>query len=180
MYVCIAHECLLPEEARRLDSPGTRVTAGCELPYESWESNLGPLQKQWDPLKRGAISPPLEGFLLQREVILSCLQCREKSLQIPRFSSSSLRLFSFGNLEGWAWEQGLSVWPWLSQNSLCRPGLKLRGLSAFACWDQRRVMCHQHAAETFGCYTWICDSFWVNFYMWSEVWVGSSQFLFCI
>lgn len=36
---------------------GTRISEGCELPYGSWELNLGPLEKQYMLLPT---EPPLQ------------------------------------------------------------------------------------------------------------------------
>lgn len=47
MHVWPPHQCLMPEEAGRgRQIPGLEMTGGCELPFEGWELNLGPLQEQ--------------------------------------------------------------------------------------------------------------------------------------
>ena len=48
MYVYAPCACLVPMKARRgVRSPGTGVKDGCEPPCGCWESNPGPLEKQF-------------------------------------------------------------------------------------------------------------------------------------
>lgn len=46
-------------------SPATGVTDGCEPPYGSWESNLGPQQEQQMLLTPSCLSSPQTVHLIQ-------------------------------------------------------------------------------------------------------------------
>lgn len=47
LYVCALCVCLVSSEViEAVQSPGTEVADGCELPYGCWESNPCPLQEQ--------------------------------------------------------------------------------------------------------------------------------------
>lgn len=55
MYVSVLHVWLVPMEAK--NTPGTRITEGCEPLWGCWELDLGPIEEQQccKPLSRLSI-----------------------------------------------------------------------------------------------------------------------------